>query len=115
MSFIWSVLKQEWKTGLFFLLAGLLFAGFLYVRALKADNAALAQAQAVSQETIESLRGNLLASHAALKARQETVNQLAEEKKTAMAKLEELYASSQEACQWGDSPIPGDISDFLRQ
>jgi hypothetical protein len=115
MSFIWSVLKSEWKTGLFFLLAGLIFAGFLYVRALKADNAALALAQAVNQETIESLQANIQANQAALKARQEDVNKLAEEKKAAIAKLEELYESSQVACDWGNSPIPGDISDFLRQ
>jgi multidrug resistance efflux pump len=115
MGFIWSVLKSEWKTWLFFLLAGIVFAGFLYVRALRAENAALELAQAVSQQTIESLQANIQASQAALKARQETVNQLAEEKKAAINKLEELYASSQVACQWGDSPIPGDISDFLRQ
>jgi hypothetical protein len=108
-----TILKASWKPALIGLAAVLALGGLLYVRALRADNARLAAEAAMSAAAADRTLGALMAGQKALAQRQAENEKLAGERDEALAELEKLYETDNEACDWAAGRVPNSVFDRL--
>jgi hypothetical protein len=110
-----TLLKSEWKAVLFGVMALAIIGGFLYIKAVRAENSELRLIHETNAATIDRLNQELESNRKALIARQLESEELAKQRDEAMTELERLYENDQEANDWGNSVIPDAVYNRLRQ
>jgi hypothetical protein len=110
-----ALIKSEWRPLLGMALVTAAFCGVLYVKGLRADNARLRQAGQVSEAVIDRLEADLWANRKALAEREIESRRLADERQAAVAELEKVYSTDQEACDWSSGTVPSSVYDLLCQ
>ena len=104
-----ALLIKYWKPALIGLAGLVLALGLMYVKALRSDNARLAESARLSQAAAAKLTEDLEANRRALELRQAESAHLAKEKEDAVKALEAIYENDEEACDWGAGVIPDGV------
>jgi uncharacterized membrane protein len=108
-----ALFLKYWKFAALGLMAIVLAVGLMYVKALRSDNARLAESARQSQAAAARLAEDLEANRLALEQRQAETARLAEEKREAITALEKVYENDEEACDWGAGVIPDGVYSRL--
>ena len=95
--------------------------GGLYIKYLWAENKRATQGEAVARAEADwqrreaaGLRLALADNYKAMIAREQKLNELADQTEHLRHELEELYVNSEPCGLWADSPVPGPVLDRLR-
>ena len=95
---ILAILKKEWRAIAAMVAVTLAFCGFHYVKGIRADHARLKQEVQIQNTAVTRLMEDLAANRRALDTREAESKQLAQERQDALAELERIYSTEQEAC-----------------
>ena len=109
------LLKNYWKHALIGLAVLAFTLGTFYLKALRAENARLAELGRQNQVAIERLKSDLEANRRALELRQAESAKLAEQRQEAVKSLEAIYESDEKACDWSAGLIPDSVYSQLCQ
>jgi hypothetical protein len=109
-----AIAAKHWRVLAAVGLAAVLALGWLQLKSLVAENAALRLEAENARSNSAYLTAALAENRRALEAREAENRGLAEERRAALAELEKVCADDEKACDWAGDPIPDGVYKLLK-